>query len=129
MTPRFHVFLLLALTLLPSIAVAAAVVAMEPAVPMPSTDGFNPFTTMGGTTISAVAIGSWTWIFKWMVNQLELQRQAHAQAQSQLIQYMKDDHTLIVATNQALTSALTLAISTLNKITLSISASHPPSHT
>lgn len=113
MSPRLHILILVFLTLLPASAIAS-VLAIEPTV-----DTFNPFQSFGGTTISAVAIGSWTWIFKWMVNQLELQRQAHTQAQSQLIAYMKDDHALLVSTNGQLVSALAKAMNTLNQVTSS----------
>lgn len=113
MSPRLHIFILLVLTLMPATALAT-VLAVEPTI-----DNFNPFQSFGGTTISAVAIGSWTWIFKWMVNQLELQRQAHSAAQSQLIEYMKDDHALLVSTNGQLVSALGKAMTTLNQITVS----------
>lgn len=111
MSPRLHILLLIVLTLLPATGVAA-VLAVEPT----TVDNFNPFQSFGGTTISAVAIGSWTWIFKWMVNQLELQRQAHTAAQSQLIQYMKDDHALLVSTNGQLVKALSDAMTMLKQV-------------
>lgn len=112
MTSRLHVFILIVLTLIPAVS-TAAVLGVEH-IP---TDGFNPLQSFGGTTISAVAIGSWTWIFKWMVNQLELQRQAHATAQSELIKYMKDDHTLLVTTNQQLVTTLARVMTVLNGLT------------
>ncbi len=117
MSSRLHVFLLVLLTVIPATAVAS-VLAITPTV-----DAFNPFESFGGTTISAVAIGSWTWIFKWMVQQLELQRQAHAQSQSELIRYMKEDHTLLVTTNQQLVSVLSAALSSLQQVTLATAAS------
>lgn len=111
MSTRLHIFLLVMLTLIPATALAT-VLAVEPTI-----DNFNPFQSFGGTTISAVAIGSWTWIFKWMVNQLELQRQAHSTSQAQLITYMKDDHALLVSTNGQLVTTLSKLTETIDKIT------------
>lgn len=112
MPPRFLTTLLVILTVIPATAVAA-ILAVEPT----TIDTFNPFQSLGGTTIAGVAIGSWTWIFKWMVNQLELQRQAHTAAQSELIKYMKDDHTLLVSTNAQLVKALGDTMIALQSIT------------
>ncbi len=48
-------------------------------------------------TLAGIAIASWTWIFKWLINQLELQRKAHAEAVSKLIEFMTQDHTATTA--------------------------------
>lgn len=48
-------------------------------------------------TLAVVAIGSWTWIFKWLIAQLDSQRKANSEAQQQTIAYMSQDHAAVAA--------------------------------
>lgn len=43
--------------------------------------------------LAGIAIASWTYIFKWMISQLESQRTAHTAATDKLVDYMTKDHT------------------------------------
>lgn len=67
-------------------------------------------------TLAGIAIASWTWIFKWLINQLELQRQAHAETTKQLIEFMRQDHTAtatMLASTQATLATAQAALATL----------------
>jgi fructose-specific phosphotransferase system IIC component len=60
--------------------------------------------------LAGLAIGSWTWIVKWLIKQLEDQRAAHANTQNQLINFMEKDHAdmrLIMGRNIELIDRLT----------------------
>lgn len=57
-------------------------------------------------SLAAIAITSWTWIFKWMVSQLEKQRDAHQSTTNKLLDYMEKDHTEMVKATQSVTIAL-----------------------
>lgn len=42
--------------------------------------------------LAAISIFSWTWILKWIINQLEQQRAANAEITARLLTYMERDH-------------------------------------
>ena len=50
--------------------------------------------------LAATAIGSWTWIVKWLIKQIDTQRDAHTRLTAELIGYLKTDH----AANSAIVS-------------------------
>lgn len=50
--------------------------------------------------LAVVAIASWTWIVRWLIKQIETQREAHTTLAQELISYLKTDH----ANNSALLS-------------------------
>lgn len=47
-------------------------------------------------SLAVVAITSWSFIVRWLLKQLELQRTASSDTQKQLIDYMQKDHTAMV---------------------------------
>lgn len=104
-------FALLATALLPCMAIAAGqvgiVLATGATIPVP---GIKEAQELAGAgiatwfiTLAIFAIASWTWVFKWMVNQVESQRKANAELNKDLISYMKADrdNLLVIVTQTA----------------------------
>lgn len=63
--------------------------------------------------LAVIAIGSWTWVFKWMVNQLEQQRAANAELTKSLVGYMEKDHAGTLQALQANTTILSQVVEKL----------------
>ena len=60
--------------------------------------------------LAAISIGTWTWIVKWLIAQLDKQRDAHAATTTKLIDFMEKDHSdmrsILGRTNELLDQAL-----------------------
>lgn len=94
---------LMCLTILPSIAVGATfsgyvILAADPAAAMIPYSGEIDYIAHQNLAywfiaLAAIAITSWTWIFRWLIHQLEAQRNSNAATTAQLMAYMEKDHT------------------------------------
>ncbi|MEQ1861601.1 MAG: hypothetical protein ABMA13_16905 [Chthoniobacteraceae bacterium] len=71
--------------------------------------------------VSILLICSGTVVFKWMIAQMALQRQAHSEVTSQLIAYLKEDHTKASATLERVASTL----ERVSEILKHIESAHP----
>jgi hypothetical protein len=56
--------------------------------------------------LALVAAGSWTWIAKWLINQLEQQRTTNADINKQLIDYISKDHAASQVALREVTSCI-----------------------
>src|SRR5690349_4746068 len=89
------IFALLALVLLPAIAAGSTIQAIADATlpPQAVADHLaDKNMAYWFVTLAVVSIGSWTWVFKWVLGQLDSQRVLNAEVQKQLIEYMRNDH-------------------------------------
>ena len=50
--------------------------------------------------LAAIAIASWSFIVRWLLNQLESQRTVNAEVTNKLIGYMEGDHTKMIAVTE-----------------------------
>lgn len=57
-------------------------------------------------SLAIVAAISWTWIVKWIINQLEQQRAANVELNTKLLGYVSNDHTNSQVALQRVASAL-----------------------
>jgi hypothetical protein len=90
----------IALSVLPSFMGWALLLAQAPGLPYDSTVSALADKNMNYwfLALAAIAIASWSFIAKWLLNQLESQREANAQLVTKLVNYMEVDHakTLVV---------------------------------
>ncbi|MEQ1862010.1 MAG: hypothetical protein ABMA13_18990 [Chthoniobacteraceae bacterium] len=95
---------ILLVAVLPSIALGAVGVAtgaipFEPAVEYLA----NKNIAYWFLALAAIAIASWSFIVRWLLNQLESQRNVNADVTNKLIAYMEGDHAkMIVVTEKVL---------------------------
>ncbi len=50
--------------------------------------------------LAAIAIASWSFIVRWLLNQLESQRNVNAEVTNKLIGYMEGDHAKMIAVTE-----------------------------
>ena len=97
------------LVFLPVLAIAAGAAAMTPEL-LPGLQAAEALADKSMAywfvCLAVVSIGSWTWVFKWMIQQLSEQRTAHADATRQLVGYLTTDHTMMVQVVTKATDAL-----------------------
>lgn len=90
---------LLLTALLPSVALGAVGIATG-AIPFESEVEYlaNKNIAYWFLTLAAIAIASWSFIVRWLLNQLESQRAVNSDVTTKLIAYMEGDHakTLVV---------------------------------
>lgn len=108
---------LVALTLLPAVAFAGASGAwmiIGQVAPLEAADKLaDKGMAAWFLALAAIAIGSWTWVFRWMVSQLEAQRAANAELVRQILEYHKSDNTSLRDMLGQTTAALNLVASKL----------------
>ena len=95
---------ILLVALLPSVALGAVGVATG-AIPLqPEIDYLaNKNIAYWFLALAAIAIASWSFIVRWLLNQLESQRMVNADVTDKLIAYMEGDHAkMIVVTEKVL---------------------------
>ncbi len=74
-------------------------------------------------TLAAVAIGSWTWIVKWLIRQLESQRKSNTEQTSQMFEYMKTERAQMLVLMDRFAKVMEVAVQKLD------GAKHTPSNT
>lgn len=95
---------ILLVAVLPSVAlgavgVAAGAIPFEPEVEYLA----NKNIAYWFLALAAIAIASWSFIVRWLLNQLESQRNVNADVTNKLIAYMEGDHAkMIVVTEKVL---------------------------
>jgi hypothetical protein len=67
--------------------------------------------------LAVLAILSWSFIVKWLINQLESQRAAHAAITDRLINYMQEDHAKMMGMIEGTTKAIDRTNHLLEKMT------------
>jgi hypothetical protein len=95
---------ILLVALLPSVALGAVGVAAG-AIPFQSEVDYLANKSIGYwfLALAAIAIASWSFIVRWLLNQLESQRMVNADVTNKLIAYMEGDHAkMIVVTEKVL---------------------------
>lgn len=100
MNRQIVLFLVVLLVVLPPVGAGAALAAVHilaevPGVP-PAVSGVadqigDKSLAYWFVTLAGVAIGSWTWILKWLINQLAEHRKAATDTTDKLIGYLKTD--------------------------------------
>jgi len=97
-------------SLLPSFAVAALMLAEAPPAIFPGQEVANYLADKSINywflTLAGIAIGSWTWIAKWLIQQLEAQRAVNAATTDKLVRYMEEDHSKTLVVMQQVTAIL-----------------------
>lgn len=90
----------IALSVLPSVCGASILLAQAPGLPYEGAVNALADKNMNYwfLALAAIAIASWSFIAKWLLNQLESQREANAALVTKLVNYMEVDHakTLVV---------------------------------
>lgn len=108
-----------AVTLLPSIAVGSMVLASNVIAQIPAKeivdDLANRNLAYWFVTLAVVSIGSWTWIVRWLLGQLEGQRSSNVETNKLLIGYMERDHSDMRAVLTRTTDVLERALARLEK--------------
>ena len=95
---------ILLVALLPSVALGAVGVASG-AIPFQSDVEYlaNKNIAYWFLALAAISIASWSFIVRWLLNQLESQRNVNADVTNKLIAYMEGDHAkMIVVTEKVL---------------------------
>ena len=95
---------ILLVALLPSVALGAVGLATG-AIPFESEVDYlaNKNIAYWFLALAAIAIASWSFIVRWLLNQLESQRMVNADVTNKLIAYMEGDHAkMIVVTEKVL---------------------------
>ena len=95
---------ILLVAVLPSVALAAVGVATGAIPFQPEVDYLaNKNIAYWFLVLAAIAIASWSFIVRWLLNQLESQRMVNADVTNKLIAYMEGDHAkMIVVTEKVL---------------------------
>src|SRR5438093_3071810 len=95
---------ILLVAVLPSIALGAVGVATGAIPFQPEVDYLaNKNIAYWFLALAAIAIASWSFIVRWLLNQLESQRMVNADVTNKLIAYMEGDHAkMIVVTEKVL---------------------------
>lgn len=107
---------IIAVILLPSVAIGAMALAANVGQlgPLPARELIDDLSTRNLAywfiTLAVVSIGSWTWIVRWLLGQLESQRASNIETNKMLIGYMERDHadmrTVLGRTTEVLERAL-----------------------
>ena len=94
-------FAILLIALLPAVALGAVGIAAG-AIPFQSEVEYlaNKNIAYWFLALAAIAIASWSFIVRWLLNQLESQRTVNAEVTSKLIGYMEGDHTKMIAVTE-----------------------------
>ncbi len=95
---------ILLVAVLPSVALGAVGVATG-AIPFESEIDYLASKNIAYwfLALAAISIASWSFIVRWMLNQLESQRSVNADATNKLISYMEGDHSkMLVVTEKVL---------------------------
>jgi hypothetical protein len=95
---------ILLVAILPSVALAAVAVATG-AIPFQAEVDYlaNKSIAYWFLALAAISIASWSFIVRWLLNQLESQRSVNATVTNKLISYMEGDHAkMIVVTEKVL---------------------------
>ena len=95
---------ILLVAVLPSIALGAVGIATGAIPFQPEVDYLaNKNIAYWFLALAAIAIASWSFIVRWLLNQLESQRMVNADVTDKLIAYMEGDHAkMIVVTEKVL---------------------------
>ena len=95
---------ILLVAVLPSVALGAVGVASGAIPFQPEVDYLaNKNIAYWFLALAAIAIASWSFIVRWLLNQLESQRTVNADVTNKLIAYMEGDHAkMIVVTEKVL---------------------------
>lgn len=95
---------ILLVALLPSVALGAVGLATGAIPFQPEVDYLaNKNIAYWFLALAAIAIASWSFIVRWLLNQLESQRMVNADVTNKLIAYMEGDHAkMIVVTEKVL---------------------------
>lgn len=115
---RMHLAVM-AMSLLPSVAVAGIILAQAPGTPLGTP--FEVADRLADKNMSywficlaVVAIGSWSFIAKWLINQLEGQRKTNAELVDRLVNYMSADHARTIVVAETVTTTLARLVEKLD---------------
>lgn len=108
-----------AVTLLPSIAIGSAAIATNVLAQIPGKEIVDDLATRNlaywFVALAVVSIASWTWIVRWLLGQLEGQRAAYIETNKLLISYMERDHSDMRAVLGRTSEVLERALARLEK--------------
>ncbi len=112
------IIVILLVVMLPAVAFASGIASYQILAQIPGKQIVDELATKNIAywflSLAVAAIASWTWLFSWMIKQLDKQRTANSDITSKLIGYMEKDHTdTKVITTQAI-SMLDKSIVILN---------------
>ena len=92
---------ILLVAVLPSVAPGAVGVASGAIPFQPEVDDLaNKNIAHWFLALTAISIASWSFIVRWLLNQLESQRSVNANVTSKLIAYMEGDHSKMLAVTE-----------------------------
>lgn len=106
----------IALSVLPSICGWSLLVAQP--IPIPYEGAIHALADKNMNywflALAAIAIASWSFIAKWLLNQLESQRAANAELVTKLVNYMEVDHAKTLVVMDSVTKILAQVVEKLN---------------
>jgi len=111
-----YVLVALAFVFLPPLAIGSLVMSQMPMLtPVEIEQLAGKSISYWLIALASLSVASWTFVVKWGLNQLEGQRSSNAQLVTQLVTYMKEDHTATLVVMREVTGVMERLISKMDR--------------